>query len=117
MIFFLKFSADNILRFLLIFFRNQDLTFHVKLSPVETGFDISCKLSPMETVCMKCLILFPMETICIKSPILCSDKKKKKKKKYIYIYIIYIYIYIYISVCCLLKILSKVLRVNTLFHI
>ena len=40
-----KFSADNILKY--FSFVSQ-----------KTGFDISCKLSPMETICIKCQIQF-----------------------------------------------------------
>ena len=40
-----KFSADDILKYFSYFSQ-------------KTGFDISCKLSPLETICMKCQILF-----------------------------------------------------------
>ena len=40
-----KFSADDILKYFSYF-------------PQKTGYDISCKLSPKETICMKCQILF-----------------------------------------------------------
>ena len=40
-----KFSADDILKY--FFYFSQ-----------KTGYDISCKLSPKETICMKCQILF-----------------------------------------------------------
>ena len=40
-----KFSADNILKYFIHF-------------PQKTRLDISCKLSPMETICMKFQILF-----------------------------------------------------------
>ena len=40
-----KFSADNILKYFSYFSQ-------------KTGYDISCKLSPKETICMKCQILF-----------------------------------------------------------
>ena len=97
-----KFSADDILKYFPYFSQ-------------KTGFDILCKLSPMETICIKCKILLsgkekknllwvkfsaddilkyfpyfsqktgfdiscklsPMETICIKCKILLSGKKKK----------------------------------------
>ena len=52
----------------------------------ENRFDISCKLSPLETICMKFQNLF-------------SGKNKKKN----------------ISVCCLLKILPRVLSVRYSF--
>ena len=51
----------------------------------KTGFDISCKLSPWKTVCMK-----------YQNPI--SGKNKKN-----------------ISMCCLLKILPRVLSINSIF--
>ena len=44
--FWVKFSADDILKYFSFF-------------PQKTGFDISCKLSPLETICMECQILFP----------------------------------------------------------
>ena len=47
----IKFSAEEILKYFLYISQ-------------KTGFDISCKLSPVETFCMKCPILF-------------SGKKKK----------------------------------------
>ena len=50
-----KFSADDILKYFSNFSQ-------------KTGFYISCKLSPLETVCMKCLILF--------------FRKNKKNKKF-----------------------------------
>ena len=40
-----KFSADDILKYFSYFSQ-------------KTGFDISCKLSPYETICMKCSTLF-----------------------------------------------------------
>ena len=40
-----KFSADDILKYFSYFLQKK-------------GFDISCKLSPVETICMKCQILF-----------------------------------------------------------
>ena len=40
-----KFSADDILKYFSYFSQ-------------KTGLDISCKLSPLETICMKCHILF-----------------------------------------------------------
>ena len=40
-----KFSAENILKYISYFSQ-------------KTGFDISCKLSPLETICMKCQMLF-----------------------------------------------------------
>ena len=40
-----KFSADDILKYFSYFSQ-------------KTGFDISCKLSPKKTICMKCQILF-----------------------------------------------------------
>ena len=49
--FWVKFSADNILKYFYF-------------SKKKTGLDISCKLSPKETICMKCQNLF-------------SEKKKK----------------------------------------
>ena len=48
----------------------------------KTGFDISCKLSPLETICMKCQSCF-------------LSKIRKN-----------------ISICCLLKILPRVLSLN-----
>ena len=41
----IKISADEILKYFLLFSH-------------KTGFDISSKLSPMETICMKCQSLF-----------------------------------------------------------
>ena len=43
-----KFSADDILKYFSYFSQ-------------KTGFDISCKLSPKETICMKCQILFSVK--------------------------------------------------------
>ena len=40
-----KFSADNILKYFFYFSE-------------KTGYDISCKLSQLETICMKCQIMF-----------------------------------------------------------
>ena len=42
----LKFSANNILKYFFSYFS------------WKTGFDVSCKLSPKETICMKCQNLF-----------------------------------------------------------
>ena len=43
-----KFAADDILKYFSYFSQ-------------KTGFDISCTLSPKETICMKCQILFSMK--------------------------------------------------------
>ena len=55
----------------------------VSIFSEKTGFEISCKLSLMEIICMKCQILF-------------TEKIKKKN----------------ISICCVLKSLPRMLRVN-----
>ena len=64
-----KFSADDILKYFSYFSQETDFDISCKFSAddilkyfsyfsQETDFDISCKLSPMETICMKCHILF-----------------------------------------------------------
>ena len=81
-------SADGKLVIVFIIFQKQQQQQQKKKQKKKkkkkkTGFNISCKLSPMETICIKCEILF--------------TRKNKKN----------------ISKCLLLKILPRLLSVNS----
>ena len=50
LVFWVKFSANDILKYFSYFSQ-------------KTGFDIACKVFPMETICMKCQFLFSGKNI------------------------------------------------------
>ena len=53
-----KISADDILKYFLIFSQKKKALIFSYFFPRKKGFDISCKLSPKETICLKCQSLF-----------------------------------------------------------